>query len=254
MQRWIPLPGAPEGLPGDFSSAWDTLRGEVVDQNRFRHVERVDREGTVCFVKFFHRPRFHDLARNLLTPPKAFSQAEREVRTARLLEEAGLRAVPMAAYGEERFGPFERRSLLVTVEVKGPTLGEALRKEPARAASLASDLEELMERLLRGGIYLPDLSLEHILLPPEGEFVLLDLHNARKVRRWTRPRLARMLGRLWAGAKGSVHPFAALRFAGGILGGLGGRGFLRAVLAEAARRGERWENREKRKRPEVRTT
>ncbi len=253
MQRWIPLPGAPEGLPGDFSSAWDTLRGEVADKNRLRHVERVDRGGTVFFVKFFHRPRFHDLARNLLTHPKAFSQAEREVKVARLLEEAGLRAVPMAAYGEERFGPFERRSLLVTVEVKGPTLGEALRKEPGRAASLASDLEDLLEKLLRGGIYLPDLSLEHILLPPGEGLVLLDLHNARKVRRWTRPRLAGMLGRLWAGARDTIHPFSALRFAGGVLGGLGGREFQRAVLAETARRGERWEKREKRKRPEERT-
>ncbi len=252
MQRWIQLPGAPGGLPGDFPSAWKELRGEVVDRNRLRHVERVRRAGRVLFVKFFERPRWKDRIRNLLTPPRAASQAGREAAAAALLEKAGLRAVPMAAFGEERLGPFERRSLLVTVEVKAPTLGEALRRDPVRAGSLAPVLGDLLGKILEGGIFLPDLSMEHILLPPGGDPFLLDLHNARKVGRWTARRLARMLGRLWAGARGTARPLPAMRLALDALKGRGSRRFRRAVIQEAARRGERWEARERRKRPEGR--
>ncbi len=250
MQRWILLPGAPPGLPGDFSSAWESLRGEVVDRNRFRHVERVEGPEAVLFVKFFHHPRPNDLARNLLSPPRASSQAEREVKMARLLEEAGLRAVPMAAFGEERRGPFEKRSLLVTVEFKAPTLGEVLREDPGRASHLAPMLGGLLGSLLGKGLYLPDLSMEHILLSPGGDPVLLDLHNGRKVFRWTRARCARMLGRLWAGARGAAPPFTALRLSRKVLGDRFSPRSRRALLAEAARRGDRWEAREKRKRPE----
>ena len=250
MQRWILLPGAPPDLPGDFASAWKNLRGDVVDQNRLRHVERVDLPGWKVFTKFFHRPRPADLFRNLCTRPRCFSQAAREVKIASLLEKAGLHAVPMAAFGEERLGPIERRSMLVTVEVKGPTLGEVLRKDPGLAYRFAPALKNLLEKLLANRIYLPDLSLEHILLPKEGTLVLLDLHNALVLRRWTDLRLARMLGRLWAGAAGTVRPFTALRLAVEILEGLRDRPPRRKVLIEASRRGERWGARERRKRRE----
>ncbi len=248
MQRWILLPGAPRGLPEDFSSAWEELRGETVDQNRFRHVERVEAAGRTLFVKFFHKASWKDRLRNLLTPPRTFSQAAREVKVAALLEEAGIGTVPMAAFGEERFGPFEKRSILVTVGIPGPTLGEALRRDPGKAPGLAGVLEEILGRLLARRIYLPDLSLEHILLPREAPPLLLDLHNGAGPIRWNSRRIARMLGRLWAGARGTVPPFLALRSARKVLERAGTSLPAGEILEEAARRGERWETRERRKR------
>ena len=184
------LPGAPPELPRTFQAAWAELHGVTVDRNRLRHVERVALGPHVLYVKFFHRPRWADLARNFFSAPQSRSQAEREVRMAGALFACGLKAVTPVAYGQRRLGPLERASVLITREQPGPTLGESLRTGSGAAKAWSARLLALICALFRHDLFLPDLSLEHILVAEDQDLVLLDLHNAGRKPPYPGPRCA----------------------------------------------------------------
>jgi len=119
------------------------------------------------------------------------SHARLEWQRIRGLEAAGIGCVRWAAFGEERSGCWERRSVLVTAAVPGESLEAYVARRPERVSRWwLQELARFAARFHAAGWVHRDLYLCHVFFDPEdpGEpFRLIDL--ARVIRpRWRRRR------------------------------------------------------------------
>ncbi|MFQ5506951.1 MAG: methyltransferase domain-containing protein, partial [Planctomycetota bacterium] len=161
----------------DFAGLW-RLQGTRIDTNRLRSVELVQTPCGEAYLKRFLGIQWKNaLKLKLSTRPRCRSQADRERRIIRALDDAGFRPPVVLAFGEETRLGIERCSLLLTAPLAGrPLTGMRLESDRDLLGRVASELG----RVLAAGIFLPDLGLDHVfLLEDGGGLGLLDFHNAR---------------------------------------------------------------------------
>ena len=163
-----------DAVPSTLEDAWQLWHGERVDENRLRHVERVELGGETCYAKRFVRAQGKDLAKLRLQTPRCASQAEREQLVIERLGELGIGAARVLARGETLRLGLERRSLLVVAEIEGQAMHTlAINQELLDLAA------KTFGRCVRGGVFAPDLGLDHAFVTPDGSLALIDFHRAR---------------------------------------------------------------------------
>lgn len=163
--------------PG-FDRVFLGLRGEVVDRNRGRSVERIEGTGWTGYLKRFEgiqAKNHRKITRR--TEPRVGTQAEREVRIMEALGHAGFGHPEILAWGSEVERGREQRSWLLTKELAARALDEIEPQDLDR--SLLARVAGELGRTVAAGIFLPDLGLDHVYVDDEGRLFLLDFHNAR---------------------------------------------------------------------------
>jgi hypothetical protein len=103
------------------------------------------------------------LLRDLFLPP---TRAPLELAVSLLLARAGVATPPLAAYAIYRAGPILRRADVMTVELVGKDLGDALRDAPSSPdrQSLLAPVAALLAALTQAGAWHADLNVKNILL------------------------------------------------------------------------------------------
>jgi SAM-dependent methyltransferase len=150
----------------------------VAVPNRLRAVHRVfGADGRRYFLKSFRAIQPKNLLRDLLTAPRARTDAEREARVAAALRAAGFAAPRPVAVG--RSG---RASLLLLAELPGEPLARRIAAGRCPPA-LADRVADHCGLLWRSGFALPDLSADHVFVdgddPATARLGVLDLHDGR---------------------------------------------------------------------------
>ncbi|HMQ21104.1 MAG TPA: lipopolysaccharide kinase InaA family protein [Planctomycetota bacterium] len=177
-----------------FDEAWDRWRGDLVDQNRNRDVERVDFGRTVGYLKRFHGIQLKNHLRLRWQQPRCHSQAAREVAIMHALCNAGFHPPRVLAWGQELAGNRELRSLLLTESFDGRPLSD---HGPEAVVAHLPDVAEELGRSVAAGLFLPDLGLDHVFVLSNGNYGLLDFHNARRTKRASARELGRALVRFF---------------------------------------------------------
>ncbi|MEO6444214.1 MAG: lipopolysaccharide kinase InaA family protein [Gemmatimonadaceae bacterium] len=100
-----------------------------------------------------------------LTP----TRAPGELRISLVLAQAGVPTPPVAGYVLYRAGPLLRRVDMVTIELPGHDLGQALREATSaeRRLPLARAVAVALGALTQAGAWHPDLNVKNILLVPD---------------------------------------------------------------------------------------
>ncbi len=142
------------------------------------------------FLKRYDRPPASRQLRNWLCHHTRRSFARIEHETAEQLAAAGIRTPRTIAWGEQRGGPFERRSFLMTEEI--PDSQSLDRRPPAcftgppttanvRARrEFLQRLASFIRRFHETGYRHRDLYLSHIFCSDSGEFCLIDMARASR--------------------------------------------------------------------------
>ncbi|MCB9880256.1 MAG: hypothetical protein H6832_00045 [Planctomycetes bacterium] len=177
-----------------FDEAWDRWRGELVDQNRMRDVERIDFGRTTGFLKRFRGIQAKNHFRLRWQRPRCHSQAGREVAIMHALQNEGFRPPRVLAWGQELRGNREQRSLVLTEAFDGSALSQC---SHATTVAQLPRVAELLGRAVKTGIFLPDLGLDHVFLLADDALGLIDFHNARRHPRPTSRELGRALVRFF---------------------------------------------------------
>lgn len=177
-----------------FDEAWDKWKGEVVDENNLRNVERVRFGETTTYLKRFHGIQSKNHWKLRWQKPRTHSQAERENAIIHALNAAGFGTPRVMAWGHELRRNRELRSMLITNAYDGTAVSALT---PERRLQLLPEIADELGRTVAAGIFLPDLGLDHVFLLRDGSFGLLDFHNARRSSRPRRRELARALVRFF---------------------------------------------------------
>ncbi|MBL9076518.1 MAG: methyltransferase domain-containing protein [Planctomycetes bacterium] len=200
--------------------------------NRLRQVWRLSCDGGTYFLKCFAATQWKNRLAFALTAPRAADDADRERRVTAALRAAGCEAPRPIATGRQG-----RASFYLCAELPGTPcrdlLAQGAADEPLWRA-VAAHCGVLLQR----GLWLPDLSAEHVFARRDGgawRLGVLDLHNGRVAAAGPVP--TRLLRRVLRRFRRSVHDLPvgwprALRFALRLLRAAGRRGeAARAVLA-----------------------
>lgn len=124
------------------------------------------------------------LLRDLFVAP---TRAPLELATSLALARAGVPTPPVAGYAIYRVAPLVRRVDVMTVELPGDDLGEALRRATSdgERRALVAPVAALLGTLTQAGAWHPDLNVKNILLVPDpsGELhpAVLDVDRVRFV-------------------------------------------------------------------------
>ncbi len=180
---WFAIPGAQRYdkpfLPGWRERLAVDLADETGANRRF-------------FVKRFHAPPAREQRRRVLSGHARRTTAGVERHWLAALTADGIAVPQVAAFGEERSGWRERRSVLVLADVGGVSLEKwaATRTTPAPRGLLHATAD-LVGRFHRAGYVHRDLYLAHVFLvddEPEGwALALIDLQRVMR-RPWRRRR------------------------------------------------------------------
>jgi tRNA A-37 threonylcarbamoyl transferase component Bud32 len=169
----------------DFAEA--LVRGElpasieVVKQNRPRTVWRVPDVAGGLLVKHY-RVQAKDAIRALVTP----GRAEREYRAMESLCSVGLPTVRPLGYADHRKGAWLQEAWFIGRLVKDArTLAEALADGVGDPWPLALQAAGVVARLHEHRVLHRDLHAGNLLLDPEGQLLIIDLHSMWRVPRVT---------------------------------------------------------------------
>ena len=162
-----------------FEALWDDLQGPVLDRNRLRRVEYVHWKGEHFYLKRFLGIQWKNAIKlRFLEKPHCQSQAFREALVIERLHNLGFHPPSLLLAAEETRMGHEQRSLLATAPLPGKPLSEIYQDQPM-PQELLLRCAETFGKILRAGIYLPDLGLDHCFLLEGDHLGLLDFHNAR---------------------------------------------------------------------------
>ncbi|MBX9585224.1 MAG: hypothetical protein K2X87_33375 [Gemmataceae bacterium] len=174
-RRWQLAPDAGGFVPDLDGWIADGL-AEVVKENPYRTVYRVELPGGAVFVKRCRVRGFRAWWREVLRPPKA----RLEFDNALALLARGIPTARPVAWGRvDSLWPGE--SALVTEEFAGVPLLRVL-EGPLTAAGrreLAVTLGRFFARLHDAGVVHPDPHPGNVLIAPDGRLALLDVHAVR---------------------------------------------------------------------------
>lgn len=157
-----------------FASLAATIQLPAVSagpKNRLRSVTRIATSHGVYFLKRFVRTQLGNRVRFACTQPRARDDAERERLVADALRAAGHRAPRVVAIGRDGASSF-----LLCAELPGTSLRERLLA--GTDAALLRAVARHCGALLAAGLWLPDLSADHVFVHGR-ELAVLDLHNGR---------------------------------------------------------------------------
>lgn len=148
-----------------------------------------------CYLKRFLRPPLRRQWERWREGHWSLGTAGVEWRNAQLLAAAGIAAVSPVAFGQEMFGPWERRSFVLSREVPGESLERWLPAhvppaerdpDPARRRGRLNALADFIGRFHRAGFVHRDLYLSHVFMADEA-FRLIDLQRVFRPKwRWRR--------------------------------------------------------------------
>jgi tRNA A-37 threonylcarbamoyl transferase component Bud32 len=174
----------------------------LVKDNTVRMVARVDDpaspDGPGLYVK---RYKFRDLYKRLLhmqVPTKAHV----EWRVSRQLQDAGVPTCTVLAIAIDREMGIPREGWLISRAIpRTVQLRDALQaREPGRRGFIIRETAALTARLVDAAFYHKDYHAGNILVRPSGargeRVFVVDQHSIRRVRMFTRGRVAAMLGML----------------------------------------------------------
>ncbi len=162
-----------------FDALWQDLQGPVLDRNRLRRVEFVEWNGEAFYLKRFLGIQWKNAVKlRFRERPHCQSQAFREALVIERLRNLGFHPPSLLLAAEETRLGHEQRSLLATAPLPGLSLSELYRDRPM-PQELLLRCAETFGKILRAGIYLPDLGLDHCFLLQGDHLGLIDFHNAR---------------------------------------------------------------------------
>jgi ubiquinone/menaquinone biosynthesis C-methylase UbiE len=193
----------------DLATTQRLIAGPAAEPNRFRQVHIVRHEDRVYYLKEFRHTQWKNRWRCRLTAPHCQLDGERELGIARALTERGIGVARPIASG--RLGG---ASFYLCAELPGDSLRERL-AAGALSAPLAFAAARFAGAILRSGVRLPDLSMDHIFVEGDTQqFAVIDLHNGSlAVTNTIRP-LVRILRRFRRSLRGLPVPRSqALGFA-----------------------------------------
>jgi heptose I phosphotransferase len=183
---------------GRIGEIWD-LGDEIVRDHGERRTARIERNGTVLYIKRYGPPR-----KRLLRRPEPAALAE--ARALERASSAGVNVPRVAALGMDESG----RSLVVlsalpdSISLETLVAGRHDAPQPvAVKRALIRAVAETVRRLHDAGINHRDLYLPHFHVPrtdPTSRIWLIDLQRAQLRRRVPRRWLVKDLGGLWFSA------------------------------------------------------
>ncbi|MEQ8484525.1 MAG: lipopolysaccharide core heptose(I) kinase RfaP [Pseudomonadales bacterium] len=206
-------------LRDDLARAWGpdrvfervlALQGDVYRAVADRRTLRIEVAGRAYFVKVHTGAGWGEIAKNLLTGRLPVVGARNEYAACRHLEQAGVPAPTVAAFGERGWNPARRLSFVVCDALLGrdslETLTERWDDRPPDGLErrrLVMAVAAFVGRLHRAGVVHRDLYICHLLADRAAyaagrvDLAVLDLHRAQihaKIpRRWLRRDLAALL-------------------------------------------------------------
>ncbi len=182
-------------LREDFAQLWQgkdpfnaafAVEGETFRALEQRQTLAFTANGKRYFIKRHRGATYGEILKNLLSLRLPVVSARNEYRAIRKLQELGLRAPVIAAYGRRGFLPGSLESFLITEDV-GPhqTLEDECRpwkqQPPAFAATraLIEELADISRLLHTSGVCHRDYYLCHFLrTTPDTPLTVIDLHRA----------------------------------------------------------------------------
>jgi hypothetical protein len=176
--------------------------GQLVKDNTVRTVVRVDDpvnpDGPGLYIKRYKFRDLHKRLLHLMVPTKP----QVEWHISRALALAGVPTCNVLAIAVDRHLGVPREGWLVNREIPDTAeLRDALdRREPGRREFIIRETAALTARLIDNGFYHTDYHAGNILVRPAGSqgarVFVVDQHSIRRVRLFTRGRVAAMLGML----------------------------------------------------------
>lgn len=197
----------------DLQTTRTRITGPAAAPNRFRQVHVVRHRERVYYLKEFRHTQWKNRWRCRLTAPHCQLDGERELGIARALTERGFAIARPVAFG--RLGG---ASFYLCAELAGDSLRQRL-AAGTLSTRQAFAAARFAGAILRSGVRLPDLSLDHIFTEAEGStFAVIDLHNGSLGTTSRSRPLVRILRRFRRSLGGlSVTRVAALGFASRLL-------------------------------------
>lgn len=200
------------------------FQGELVKDHRGRRdilrikVSALNSQPLVFFLKRNWRPYRKDGLKSLLRHGRVWSSARQEWENSKALEEAGLRAARLVAFGEDCGLLWEQFSFLITEAAEGGQTIEQFSatcrdREPRRQVidGLAREIRHLHD----AGLAAPDLFTRHIFVDTAGaapKFCFIDMARLDRVKKLSHRRRARDLAALnitaalrWVSAKERLY-------------------------------------------------
>ncbi len=151
-----------------------------------------DGKERTCYLKRYRKPPLAEQLRRMREQDRRDSSAKREAHFIKRLSLLGIPTMHCLAWGQEMAGPWERRSFLITEEIRG----ESLEKLAARAAAdpsvapsprdrheIIRQLALIARRLHPHRLFHRDLYLSHVFLTrnADGGIVLRLIDLARMI-------------------------------------------------------------------------
>jgi heptose I phosphotransferase len=206
-------------LRDDLRHAWGeedlfdrvaVLDGEVYRAVADRRTLRIEVAGQGYFAKIHQGPGWGEIAKNLLTLRLPVLGARNEFRACRALQQAGVAAPRVAAYGERGWNPARRFSFVICDALDGwqsleDVTGHWNEVSPGvvEKRRLIGAVAGLARAMHAAGVLHRDFYLCHFLLAPDPDaagrprLAIIDLHRAkvrrRLSRRWHRRDMAALL-------------------------------------------------------------
>ena len=173
--EFLQAEAAERALFGDRDAVLALPHAPAAPANRRRRVLRLAHAGRTWFFKEFGRTQWKNRWRFRTTLPHAQDDAEREALVTLALRARGIDAPRPVLRGTSAHG-----SCYLCAELPGEPLRRLLQRGE-RPARLLASCARFCGDVLKQGIWLPDLSAEHVFVRQEAachHFGLLDLHNA----------------------------------------------------------------------------
>jgi hypothetical protein len=175
-----------------FDDFIDYGEGQMINRNKKRNVTvlRLPSQDVprVYFMKRFFSPHLKDILFTVRNFGRPCSQAELELRNARILLDNGIETYHPVCWGFQTFCGIEQRSFLITEKIQGVSLIDFLFDhwntfDETRRETLVIAMAQLFRKLHQARLSLPDSYLWHLFLlePIDPQkpyrFAIIDLHR-----------------------------------------------------------------------------
>lgn len=166
---------------------------KLINKNKNRNVSiihlKIGGEGKTFFLKRFHHCHFKDILFTFLNRGKFCSQAAYEWGNIELLSKNDIAAPRAVCFGEQTWLGLEKKSFIITEELKSQCLTEFLAQNWEKLSAEEKDeliisLAQTIRRIHKAGISMPDLYVWHIFISKNEDgynFAFIDLNRMRKV-------------------------------------------------------------------------
>jgi hypothetical protein len=191
-----------------FSQFFHGLQGLCVNRNSKRNVLKLtvkDPSARTFFLKRFYRSQFKDTLGAVWRFGRPMSQAAVEWTNVHHLQGHGIRTCKPVCFGEQMTLGFERRSFLLTEQVKGVCMANFLAErwrglDRAGRERIVVEMARLARRMYDVNVSLPDLYVWHLFIRPDPTadgyaLSVIDLHRMVP-KAWTTPGRLKSLVRL----------------------------------------------------------